>query len=163
MKDEHNNIVSDGSYVEFFITNTKGNILKTAGMTIDGVATAKMIHPDHQETWNVKAVVAGISESNTISVSYKKVIEDFTVSFSENNRSIEVGPLKSFMNQLIPDGLQVKLIVSQNGKIIKEYLKESRDGFVNFELNSNIFNNGNYDIEITTAGITKTFQAKKLW
>ncbi|WP_298417719.1 hypothetical protein [uncultured Kordia sp.] len=163
LKDEHNNIVSDGSYVEFFITNVKGNILKTAGMTIDGVATAKMIHPDHEETWNVKAYVTGISESNTISLAYKKVIEDFTVSFSENNRNIEVGPLKSFMNQLIPDGLQVKLIVSQNGKIIKEYLKESRDGFVNFELNSNIFNNGNYDIEITTAGITKTFQAKKLW
>lgn len=163
LKDEHNNIVSDGSYVEFFITNTKGNILKTAGMTIDGVATAKMIHPDHQETWNVKAAVAGISESNTISITYKKVIENFTSTFSENNRNIKVGPLKSFMNQLIPDGLQVKLVVSQNGKMIAAYIKESRDGFVNFELNSNIFSNGNYDVEITTAGITKTFQGKKLW
>ena len=163
LKDEYDNIVSDGSYVEFFITNTKGNILKTAGMTIDGVATAKMLHPDHQETWNVKAAVTGISESNTISLIYKKVIEDFTVAFSENNRNIEVGPLKSFMNQLIPDGLQVKLVVSQNGKMIKEYLKESRDGFVNFELNSNIFSNGNYNLEITIAGIIKTFQAKKLW
>lgn len=163
LKDEHDNIVSDGSYVEFFITNTKGNILKTAGMTIDGVATAKMIHPDHQETWNVKAVVAGISESNTISVSYKKVIKDFTITFSENNRNIEAGPLRSFMNQLIPDGLQVKLIVSQHGKTIKEYIKESRDGFVNFELNPNIFSNGNYTLEITTAGITKTVKGKKLW
>lgn len=163
LKDKHDNIVSDGSYVEFFITNTKGNILKTAGMTIDGVATAKMIHPDHAETWNVKAAVTGISESNTISISYKKVIEDFTITFSENNRNIEVGPLKSFMNQLIPDGLQVKLIVSQNGKTIKEYLKESRDGFVNFELNPNIFSNGNYDLKIITAGITKTVNEKKLW
>ena len=163
LKDEHKNIVSDGSYVEFFITNTKGNILKTAGMTIDGIATAKMIHPDHQETWNVKAAVTGISESNTISISYKKVIKDFTVSFSENNRDIEVGPLKSFMNQLIPDGLQVKLMVTKNGKKIKEYLKESRDGVVNFELNPNIFSNGNYDLEITTAGITKTLKMKKLW
>ncbi len=163
LKDEHNNIVSDGSYVEFFITNTKGNILKTAGMTIDGVATAKMIHPDHQETWSIKAYVTGISESNIISLTYKQVIENFTVTFSENNRNIEVGPLQSFMNQLIPDGLQVKLHISQNGKIIKEYIKESRDGFVNFELNPNIFSNGNYDLEITTAGITKTFQGKKLW
>jgi len=163
LKDEYDNIVSDGSYVEFFITNTKGNILKTAGMTIDGVATAKMIHPDHQETWNVKAAVTGISESNTISIAYKKVIEDFTITFSENNRNIEVGPLKSFMNQLIPDGLQVKLVVSQNGKKIAAYIKESRDGFVNFELNPNIFSNGNYDLEITTAGIAKTVKAKKLW
>ena len=163
LKDEYDNIVSDGSYVEFFITNTKGNILKTAGMTIDGVATAKMIHPDHQETWNVKAAVTGISESNTISVTYKKLIEDFTITFSENNRNIEVGPLKSFMNQLIPDGLQVKLVVSQNEKMIAAYIKESRDGFVSFELNPNIFSNGNYNLEITTAGITKTIKGKKLW
>lgn len=163
LKDENDNVVSDGSYVNFFITNATGNLLQTAGMTIDGVATAKMIHPDHAETWRVKAYVTGISESNTISLTYSKVIENFTVTFSENNRKIEVGPLQSFMNQLIPDGLQVKLHISQNGKIIKEYIKESRDGFVSFELNPNIFCNGNYDLEITTAGITKTFQGRKLW
>ncbi|WP_420571119.1 hypothetical protein [Kordia sp.] len=163
LKDQNNNIVSDGSYVEFFITNTDGNLLKTSGMTIDGVATAKMIHPDHAETWNVKAYVTGISESNSISVSYTQVIEDFTVVFSKNNRNIEVGPLRSFMKQRIPDGLQVKLSISQKGKTLKEYIKESRDGFVNFELNPSIFSNGNYTLEITTAGITKTFQTKKLW
>ncbi|WP_241480016.1 hypothetical protein [Kordia jejudonensis] len=163
LKDKNDNIISDGTFVAFFITNINGNLLKTSGMTIDGVATAKMIHPDHQETWSVKAIVAGISESNKISLRYKKVIEDFTITFSEKNRNIEVGPLKSFMNQLIPDGLQVKLIVSQSGKIIETAIKESRDGFVNFELNPNILSNGNYDLEITTAGITKTIQAKKLW
>ncbi|MBC8756994.1 hypothetical protein H2O64_20145 [Kordia sp. YSTF-M3] len=163
LKDEHNNIVSDGSFVTFYITNSDGNLLKTSGMTIKGVATAKMMHPDHSATWSVKASVTGISESNTISLTYKKVMDDFTVAFSENNRNISVGPLKSFMNQLIPDGLQVKLIIYQNKKIIKEYSKESREGSVNFELNSNIFGNGNYDFEITTAGITKTFQGKKLW
>lgn len=163
LKDKYNNIVSDGSYVTFYITNSDGNILKTSGMTIKGVATAKMMHPDHEETWSVKAYVTGISESNTILLTYKKVIEDFTIAFSENNRNIEIGPLKSFMNQLIPDGLQVKLTISKDKKIIKEYLKESRDGFVSFELNPNIFSNGNYDIEITTAGITKTVQATKLW
>ncbi len=163
LKDEHNNIVSDGSFVTFYITNLEGNLLKTSGMTINGVATAKMMHPDHAETWSVKASVTGISESNTISLTYKKVMDDFTILFSENNRNISVGPLKSFMNQLIPDGLQVKLIVRQNKKIIKEFLKESREGVVHFELNPNIFGNGNYDFEIRTAGITKTVQGKKLW
>jgi len=163
LRDENNNIVSDGSYVEFFITNSDGNLLKTAGMTIDGVATAKMIHPDHAETWSIKAYVKGISESNTILLSYKQVIEDFAVKFSENNRTIMVGPLQSFMKQLIPDGLQVTLNISQRGKTLETYIKESRDGFVNFELNPNIFGKGNYDLDIITAGITKTFQAKKLW
>ena len=35
-----------------------------------------MIHPDHAETWNIKAYVKGISESNTISLRYTQVIED---------------------------------------------------------------------------------------
>lgn len=163
LKDENNNIVSDGTFVEFFIENTDGNLLKTSGMTIDGVATAQLLHPDHAETWKVQAFVTGISKSNTISLTYKKVMDDFTISFSKNNRNIKIGPLRSFMNQLIPDGLQVTCIVSQNGKVIESYLKESRDGFVNFELNPNILSNGNYDFEITTAGITKTVKAKKLW
>ncbi|MEM6685749.1 MAG: hypothetical protein AAF617_08190 [Bacteroidota bacterium] len=163
LRDENKNIVSDGTFVEFFITNSDGNMLKTAGMTIDGVATAKMIHPDHSEIWSIKAYVKGISESNTISLSYTQVIEDFTVEFSENNRNITVGPLRSFMKQLIPDGLQVTLTISESGKVLETYIKESRDGFVNFELNPNIFSNGNYDLEITTAGITKPFKTKKLW
>ncbi|AXG68824.1 hypothetical protein KORDIASMS9_01041 [Kordia sp. SMS9] len=163
LKDKNNNVVSDGTFVEFIITNANGNLLKTSGMTIDGIATAKMLHPDRAATWDIQAFVVGISESNTISLTYKKVIENFTVSFSENNRNMEVGPLRSFMNQLIPDGLQVTLKVSQNGKILETYQKESRDGFVNFQLNPNSCSNGNYDFEITTAGITKTIQNKKLW
>lgn len=163
LKDAYENVVSDGSYVTFYITNEKGNILKTSGTTIKGVASAEMIHPDRETTWNVKAYVEGISESNTISLTYKKVIEKIPVVFSENNRIITIGPLQSFMKQRIPDGLQVKLTVAQNDKKSKEFIRESKDGYVHFELNPNIFSNGNYNIEITAAGITKTFQKKKLW
>ena len=42
-------------------------------------------------------------------------------------------------------------------------MKESREGYVNFELNSNIFSDGNYKLEIITAGISKTFKSRKLW
>jgi hypothetical protein len=163
IKDKNNNVVSDGTYVEFFITNSKGSVLKTSGMTIEGVATAQMLHPDYEETWTVKAHVAGISESNSISLSYTKVMDDFAISFSKNNRTITVGPLRSFMNQRIPDGLQVTLRISQHGKTKEIYVKESRDGFVHFELNPNIFINEIYDIEITAAGITKTKKALQLW
>lgn len=162
LKDKYGNIVSDGTYVEFIIKNAHGNLLKTAGMTIDGVATAQMMHPDHEETWKIKAYVTGISESNTLSLTYKQVVKDFTVSFSKNNRNIEVGPLQSFMKQHIPDGLQVMLHISQNGNVVKSDLKESRNGFVNFELNPNVISNGKYDIHITAAGITKIFKEIQL-
>lgn len=163
IKDMNNNVVSDGTYVSFFITNKKGHILKTSGTTINGIANAKMIHPDHQEVWKIKAYIAGISESNRIEVSYKKVIETFTVQFSDTNRALRVGPLKSFMNQMIPDGLGVGMSIYREGKFVNNIFKTTNDGFVTFDLDSNIYENGNYNLEVTTAGITQAYKNIILW
>ena len=163
IKDKNNNVVSDGTYVSFFITNKKGNVLKTSGTTINGIANAKMIHPDHQEVWKIKAYIAGISESNRIEVSFKKVIKTFTVQFSDTNRMLKVGPLKSFMNQMIPDGLRVRMSIYKEGKLINNIFKTTNDGYVTFDLDSNIYENGNYNLEIATAGITQAFKNIKLW
>jgi hypothetical protein len=163
IKDKNNNIVSDGSYIEFYITTKKGNILKTAGITINGIAHAKIVHPDFEEKWKVKAFFIGISESDVIEVDYKKVINDYNVAFSENNRTIKVGPLKSFMNQLIPDGLSVKISIYQNNKFINDIFKESRNGFAEFKLDANIFENNTYTLITETAGIKKEFKNLKLW
>ena len=64
IKDKHNNVVSDGTYVSFYITNKKNNSLQTSGTTIKGVATAMMIHPDYETQWSIKAYVDGMAESN---------------------------------------------------------------------------------------------------
>ena len=163
IKDRNNNIVSDGSYIEFYITNKEGGILKTSGITLNGVAHSKIVHPDFEETWKVKAYFIGISESNTITIKYKKVIEDYNVSFNNHNRSIKVGPLKSFMGQIIPDGLSVKLTIYKNNLLVKELFKESNNGFANFYLDANIYENGLYKIDIESAGIKKEFKSFKLW
>jgi hypothetical protein len=163
IKDKNNNIVSDGSYIEFYITNKKGNILKTTGTTINGIAEAKIIHPDFEENWEIKAYFIGISESDILKINYKKIIEDYNVSFSENNRNIKVGPLKSFMNQIIPDGLSVKIGIYKDNILIDELYKESLNGFTDFYLNSNIFENNVYEVIIETAGIKKEFKSFKLW
>ena len=163
IKDRNNNIISDGSYIEFYITNKDGGILKTSGTTLNGVAHSKIVHPDFEEIWNVKAYFIGIAESNTITIKYKKVIEDYDVSFNEHNRNIKVGPLKSFMGQIIPDGLSVTLTIYKNDIPINELFKESNNGFASFNLDANIFENGLYRIEIESAGIKKEFKSFKLW
>jgi hypothetical protein len=163
IKDKNDNIVSDGSFVSFFITNKYGNILKTFGTTINGIAKAKMIHPDYEETWKIKGYLIGISESNTLEIGYKKVIESYNVSFSKNNRTIKIGALKSFMNQIIPDGLSVKLSVFKNNVLINELYKESRNGYVEFYLDPNIFENNSYKIITETAKIKKEFKELMLW
>ena len=163
IKDRFNNIINDGTFVTFIITNSKGNILKTTGTTIDGVATAKMIHPDYSDNWVVKAFVDGMADSNEITLNYKQAINDFNVAFSKNNRNISIGPLQSFMQQMIPDGLQVKLHIYKNNTLIRSETKTSYNGFVNFNINENIFHKGEYDFTVIAAGIEKSFKNKTLW
>ena len=163
IKDKQDNVVSDGTFVIFYITNKSGNILKTSGTTLDGIATAKIIHPDYGDNWSIKAYVEGMSESNTITIAYAQVIEDFIVEFSKDGRDINVGPLQSFMQQMIPDGLQVKLLVYKNDTLLEKYTKTSVDGYAHFYLKSDIFKPDNYNIKIQTAGLEKTFNNIKLW
>jgi hypothetical protein len=161
--DKQNNIVSDGTYVTFFITNEKGNVLKTSGSTINGVATSKMIHPDYETQWSIKAYIDGIAESEPIKLNYKQVIRDFEVVFSEKNRNITIGPLQSFMKQIIPDGFQVRLQIYKNNVLFKTETKTSSEGLVNFNLKSDVYINDNYTIVVKTAGLEKTFNSKTLW
>ena len=163
IKDKQNNVVSDGTFVTFFIKNKNEYILKTTGTTIDGIATSKMIHPDYEDNWSIKAYVDGMSESNSISLGYKQVITDFEVDFTKNNRLITVGPLQSFMQQMIPDGLHVKLHIYKNNTKIETLTKTAFNGYVTFKLKPAIYENGNYDFSIETAGLNKEFKTKKLW
>jgi hypothetical protein len=163
IKDKNNNPVSDGTFVYFFIKNKKGNILKTSGTTLNGMADAQILHPEWEDNWKVKAYIIGISESNSIEIKFKKVIKKFAVIFSDNNRTVTVGPLKSFMDQMIPDGLQVNLAIYKRDELLNTLFEKSKDGYVVFNLNSNIYKNGNYALKITSAGITETFQTVRLW
>ncbi|MFT5846607.1 MAG: hypothetical protein ACJARX_000849 [Psychroserpens sp.] len=163
IKDKHNNVVSDGTYVSFYITNHKNNSLKTSGTTIKGVATAMMIHPDYKTQWSIKAYVDGMAESDMITLDYEQVINDFEVNFSKYNRNITIGPLQSFMKQMIPDGLQVTLLVYKDDILLETLHKTSIDGIVNFNLNPNSLKKGTYNIVITTAGLEQSFKALQLW
>ncbi|MBQ0788464.1 MAG: hypothetical protein KBT69_13280 [Oceanihabitans sp.] len=163
LKDKQDNVVSDGTFVTFFITNASGNILKTTGTTIEGVAHSKMIHPDFKDNWNIKAYVDGMAESNTITLDYQSVIDDFDVAFTNKNREILVGPLQSFMEQMIPDGLHVKLLIYKDDMLIDTITKTSFNGYVTFNLKPAVYENSTYNFRVETAGIDKTFNNKKLW
>ena len=146
----------------FLLKQRMETVFKTAGTTINGVAQAKIIHPDHEDFWQVKAYVVGLSESKTIELAFKEIITDFDVQFSEDNRAITIGPLKSFMNQLIPDGLEVILEVYNQNKPLDEVVKYSREGYVSFILNENKYKKGMYNIKVSLAGLERTFQKQLL-
>jgi len=162
IKDEHNNIVSDGTFVEFFIETTDKVILKTSGTTINGIAIAKMIHPDHKDQWEAKAYIEGMAESNVLKLNFKQAVSDYKVAFTNNNRTITVGPLKSFMEQMIPDGLNITISIYQNNTLIKSFLKGSFNGYTHLQLDTNVFPSGTYSFKIEAAGMIKTYNNIKL-
>ncbi len=158
IRDQFENIVSDGTHVDFFIQCNNNSYLKTSGNTINGIAKAKMIHPDQEETWTVKAYIHGISESNTIQLSFVQLFNDFNVEFSDNNRLISIGVLKSFMDQLIPDGFPVELSIFKNDTLIDTKKELSRKGMLSFKLKKDFYPNGEYKLVLKTGGNQKVFE-----
>lgn len=158
VKDQHGNRVSDGTYVHFFIRTKDQAVLKTSASTIYGIANAQIIHPEKEAHWSIKAVVSGIAQSNTLAIKYKQVITDFDIKFSNTNNTLTVGPLQSFMGQMIPDGLPVHFTVMDMQKEIEALTKTSVDGFVYFKLAKEVYQNKKYRLEVRAAGITKKFK-----
>lgn len=163
IKDAYGNLITDGTSVEVIIEDKNGDILTANGNTINGVATVKLVHPDHEQLWTAKAFVYGMAESNEITLSFSQVITDFDVVFTEHNREITVGPLRSFMSQMIPDGLRVELDIRKEDRTHKYMISTSKSGYVTFYLDPENYKNETYNFKITTAEISKIYKNKRVW
>ncbi len=158
IKDEYGNIVSDGTHVYFIIEKPNNTFLKTSGNTVNGIATAKMIHPNVKEEWSIYSYVTGIAESDRINIKFTKLFNEFKVNFSKNNRMISIGPLKSFMNQLVPDGFITKLVLKKGDSIIDVKKELTIDGLTNFKLRKDFYENGTYSLILETGGNRQFFK-----
>lgn len=154
--DQFNNTISDGTLVSFIIEDKASNLLQTSGITINGIAIAKLLHPAKEETWKVTAYVTGVAKSNTTTIAFEAAVKDYTITFAEDNRTVFVGPIKSFMNQDIPDGLEIQLVIydSQN-QLLETKITTSKNGLAKFKLSPDFFANGHYNLKINSAGISK--------
>jgi hypothetical protein len=155
IKDQYENVVSDGTLVSFIIKTKNNLVLKTFGTTINGIASSQILHPDHQESYLVKGFVTGIAESNTLTINYKPIISTFNYSFSNKNRTLTVGPIKSFMNQLVPDGIKVVVSVFNKNKLVTTLQEDTSKGLAIFKFSEDFYKEKNYRFEIKTLGITK--------
>ena len=160
IKDAYNNTISDGTMVVFHITPKNNIYLKTFGTTINGIATGQILHPDHFDNYVVKGYITGIAKSNILHIDYKPVLADFDYSFFDYNRKLTVGPLHSFMGQLVPDGIKVVVKIFHKDKLINTLQEDSSKGMVNFYLPSDFYKEKNYRFEIQTLGITKKTETK---
>lgn len=158
IRDKYDNIISDGTMVNFIIENSKGAILRTIAPAINGVSKATMLHPSEKEEWNITAFITGAAKSKAINLKFDTAISDLKVNFSDDNRRITVGPIESFMNQLVPDGILIKLDIYDAGCTYLETKKVSSvKGYGNIELPIEYHPNASYHLVLKAAGIEKVF------
>lgn len=151
--DDFGNIVSDGTSVEFVVETGQRMKLKTIANTINGIATAQLLHPEEAESWSIQANVTGMAISNSLSIEFEPVLTEIPHDISD--RSITVGPLKSFMNQSLPDGADVHFqIVLENDDIHKEKVP-TQDGVANFKIPKTIALENIREISVKTMGVHK--------
>ena len=157
IKDEFNNIITDGTLVSFTITDTKCMLLKTMGTTINGIAKASLLHPNEPENWLATAYINGASKSNTLAIVFESAVKDFHVVFSDDGRTIQIEKVQSFMHQLIPDGMPIKLeIKNVKGVLLDQINNTSRLGKTEFTLPKEVYPNSEYVLTIRTSGIVKS-------
>lgn len=158
IKDKYDNIISDGTIVNFIIKNSKGAILNAMGATINGIAKATILHPSKKESWTINAYVTGAAKSNSLTIVFKAALNDFDVVFSNNNRDITIGPLRSFMNQRIPDGILIQMdVYNKSGVFVETKKLGSVKGFGRITMLKEYYPEDSYRLRIKVAGITKDF------
>lgn len=161
IKDRYGNLVGDGTLVTFQVVTNENVLLKTYASTINGVAIGQLLHPDHQDTFRVKAYITGIAQSKTISIPFLPLIKNFKYTFTEKNRRITVGPVRSFMKQLVPDGVKVELKIFRNQELLETKIVETNKGIATFILLAPFYPEKEYQFEITTLGITQKTDTKQ--
>jgi hypothetical protein len=161
IRDKYGNIAGDGTLVTFQMVTKNDIHLKTYAATINGIATGQVLHPDHEDTFIVKGYVTGIAESKPIKISYSALVDNLTYTFNEKNRKITVGPLRSFMKQIVPDGIKVELKIFYKNQLIETKITETQKGIATFYLLPPFYRKSEYQFEITALGVTQKTKVKK--
>lgn len=130
--DTYGNIVENGTLVSFIAIDKKGNISKTDGYTIDGIAKGIIVHPAYSTALTAHAIVSNI-KSNTIRITFDEVIDKLPLTFN-NAGLLTVGPLQSYMGQMIPDGLPITLKIYKYNEVIHTTTLYSEKGSVSLSL-----------------------------
>lgn len=153
LRDRYGNIVSDGTLVTFLITDGAGSILKTQGSTINGIAKARQLHPERAEEWKVQGKVAGAAESNVITLNFLPVIRSFQLDWVTETKTISVGPVTGFLEQIQPDGMKMRInLFDDQGNQVGEFSEVLSEGYGRISLNSEQLDPGSYQVEVDLGG-----------
>lgn len=161
IRDKYGNLMSDGTLVNFTIKTNKQEIMSCIGLTQNGIASAKILHPSTPSSWFITAHINGAAMSNKLTLKFKQSTYDFSVYYDPKYKILEVKDIRSYMNQLVPDGIIINCIISDmNGEIVYMTDLSSRSGKGMLDLNPIFLEDDSYNITTKLMGIEKSIKIK---
>ncbi len=144
--DKNKNIIPDGTFINFFLTdkNDKQSIYQS--LIIDGIATCYVKNPKSANSYNIYAISSNGVKSNTLSLTFTEDLRAIKYKWDKNK--LVIGPLIGQLGESISDGTEV--VITDGTKML---IKESLRGYTTFDLTSS-----NLDIsklEIKISGLTR--------
>lgn len=119
IKDKFENIVNNGTLVSINIKDTDGSHRQFTSYTIGGIARLMIQNPKKAGTMQISANIYGDVVSNQLSIQFEEAIKDFKVSYNKQTEELKIGPLVGAMNQYVPDGAEVEVILNSTQKHFK--------------------------------------------
>lgn len=154
IKDAQGNVMTDGTLVTFYMKDSDGAQWQTNASTVNGYAFAKALHPQSPSTWQITAAITGIAQSQEIIQDFKSIVKEIPLRI-DSKRQVIVGPLTSYLGQLVQDGITVSLHI--NGV---SHEARTRNGKALVPLKKEEYPAGEYSITIKTLGLETTKNIK---
>jgi len=156
MLDIYGNTIVDGTLITFSIKDALGILTSAVASTINGVATAHVLHPEQPTNWNITAYVAGAVKSNNLSLSFQAAVTDYEIFYDNKSKLLGIGPILSFIDQKVADGFGVFVrIRSEENFVNEEKFLFTKNGETTVSLEEMFYPNGSYTITVISAGIEK--------
>ena len=157
IKDRFGNTIPDGTLVNFLIKTDTGGILQATGNTLNGSATSQIKHPEQPQQWEIQAFITGIAASNIVPLSFSAALDTIPTAWNATENILTVGPLNGKLNQIVPEGTRVKLVV-ENENQTYTLIQKTQTGTASFYLDPAVYQSGTYTFKVQVLGVTQTLE-----
>lgn len=154
--DKFGNQVADGTLVNFLVIDANNEQRQLTAYTIEGIARLNILNPILEGNITIKASIYGDVFSNELSVFFEKLIDELPINYQKKQNRISIGPLVGPLGQYVPDGSEVKIVISPTDNYVDAVVV---NGYANLDVSD--LKTGLYDIAISFGGLRKTIKFKR--
>ena len=131
MRDQWENIVADGTMIQFTIEEDGELVGAYQAFSIGGIANVYIENPSRAIEWKITASLHDQLKSNEIKVSFARSVNDYPLQWNRETKNLTIGPVIGVLGQLVPDGTEVKISNKEND--LEEFIF-LEDGIVSYKL-----------------------------